>query len=518
MSKIGKIIRVNTLPPEEEREKNVIYQVAAPGEATYKDYAIDENGALKTPVSGLNPQDLKDGLVNISDPDLITAGITTQKEYNTHTNERLETKLDKPSVQGNVQDYPSVLGLNNDGSTAKLPAGDLGKNIANSSLTSIAGAGLTLGANWTLNTSGLYYSITGLTDASNDSSFNTFLSQNATGRIAKTNGKQPFLSLPSTLSESEKTAWKTAMNGGWTTATMSVAIITPPVVDRQDKNYWISLRGANLNMPPTSFSIEIMGNDGTTVIAAVPNSQVQLYTNGLDLTFYYNFKSLPIGQYKIRLWNGVAYYVTGLTISVVQNLQIIDFSALSWSKKIYNDAENADTFGNGGSAIYQSNANVKAYSNDDPTIVGALKSSKINEAGENFYLDFSVNFQHASNLTSKTQYVGLMNNSATLDLLDQTITRIKSVGILGNSQGFRSFFLNNTVVGNISAGSSGANETMNIVIIKNGTSMTIAVTARGTTSVSVIDVPNIEYCLNMAVNNMGGPATTSLNITNLYKF
>jgi len=49
MSDIGKIIRVNALPPVNERENNVIYQVAAPGAATYKDYAIDANGDLKTP-------------------------------------------------------------------------------------------------------------------------------------------------------------------------------------------------------------------------------------------------------------------------------------------------------------------------------------------------------------------------------------------------------------------------------------------------------------------------------------
>ncbi|MCA6066943.1 hypothetical protein JI747_007125 [Chryseobacterium sp. RG1] len=48
MSDIGKIIRVNALPPLDERENNVIYQVAAPGAATYTDYAIDANGDLKT--------------------------------------------------------------------------------------------------------------------------------------------------------------------------------------------------------------------------------------------------------------------------------------------------------------------------------------------------------------------------------------------------------------------------------------------------------------------------------------
>lgn len=50
MSNIGKIIRVNALPPANERETNVLYQVAVPGTATYTDYAIDENGDAKTPI------------------------------------------------------------------------------------------------------------------------------------------------------------------------------------------------------------------------------------------------------------------------------------------------------------------------------------------------------------------------------------------------------------------------------------------------------------------------------------
>lgn len=520
MSNIGKIIRVNALPPAGERETNVIYQVAALGAATYTDYAIDENGDLKTHavVDGSISLPLADSHIGISDLDLISEGITNQSEYNVTMREALENKLDNPSTDGTVQDYPKIIGIDDNGNTAKLPAGDLGRNIANSSLTSVPGAGLTLGANWTLDTSGLYYSITGLNDVSNDATFDTYLSQNATGRIGKTNGKQPFLNLPTTLTESERTAWKTAMNGGWTTATMSVAIITPPVVDKQEKNYWITLKGANLNLPPMSFTVDIMANDGTTLIATVPNSQVQLYTNGIDLTFYYNFKNLAEGQYKIRLWNGVAYYTTSLTITVVAALSIVDVSTLTWTKKIYNDAVNLNTFGNGGSAIYQSSSDVKAYSTTDPTIVGALKSSKINDIGDNFYLEFLVNFQHIHNMTNATQYVGLMNNASAVDLLDQTLTRIKAVGILGSSTGYRTIFLNNTTVGATAAGAIGPNESVNVVIIKNGTSMTVAVTARGVTSLSTLSAPDIEYSLNMAVNNMGGAATTSLNVTNLYKF
>nr|DAS69091.1 MAG TPA: hypothetical protein [Caudoviricetes sp.] len=56
-------------------------------------------------------------------------------------------------------------------------------NVASSHLTSTNGAGLTLGANWFINTAGFYYSIKGLTDKSADNSFDRFLVQDAEGKI-----------------------------------------------------------------------------------------------------------------------------------------------------------------------------------------------------------------------------------------------------------------------------------------------------------------------------------------------
>ena len=39
--------------------------------------------------------------------------------------------------------------------------------------------------------------------------------------------KSMLLDMPSYLTEQERTNWKTAMNGGWATNTMSVALISP---------------------------------------------------------------------------------------------------------------------------------------------------------------------------------------------------------------------------------------------------------------------------------------------------
>ena len=80
-------------------------------------------------------------------------------------------------------DYKYVVITNDAGGTKKMQANGLGSNVANSSLTSVNGAGLTLGANWFIDTAGYYYSIKGLTDKSADDSFDRFLVQDAEGKV-----------------------------------------------------------------------------------------------------------------------------------------------------------------------------------------------------------------------------------------------------------------------------------------------------------------------------------------------
>lgn len=103
--------------------------------------------------------------------------------------------IDKNGVAGNAYakatetitnadtDYKYVVITNDAGGTKKMQANGLGSNVANSSLTSVNGAGLTLGANWFIDTAGYYYSIKGLSDKSADDSFDRFLVQDADGKV-----------------------------------------------------------------------------------------------------------------------------------------------------------------------------------------------------------------------------------------------------------------------------------------------------------------------------------------------
>ena len=505
MSNIGKIIRVNALPPVGEREINVIYQVAAPGAATYTDYAIDANGDLKTHavVDGSIPVELSDDHVSISDLDLIAEGITSQAEYNSATIEKLHQKLDKPTNDGNVLDYPKIVGLDDNGNIAKLPAGDLGKNVANSSLTSVAGAGLTLGADWALNTSGKNYTISGLSDVSNDSAFNTFLSQNTSGKVGKTNGKQPFLSLPSTLSNSEKTAWKTAMNGGWTTNTMSVFSINPSVIKKEDKNTYVSLYGTNLNLNPASFSVEILNESETTVLAVISNSQVQLSQNGLELIFYYNFKNFSVGNYKVRLWNGVAYYTTPVTFSITNSLTSYDLSNLTW------DVVNKNGLTNNTLTISNTSVSgrplLTGYTNSHVVSpLTTITSSSIGNMADDFIIEIGL---FTSGNTNLYHLGGLSNEitpSLSSSLVESCFIADSIIGILGH--------------GSVSSSHSSSDK---IIFTKRGISMQILVKGNNAVinrTLQVTDDPAFPIKLKLILNEINFVDTVAnLQLVSAYK-
>lgn len=298
-----------------------------------------------------------------------------------------------------------------DGTTKE--ATDLGKNIANSSLTSIAGSGMTLGAPYTWNTVNQSFSITGLPDKSADATFATMLVENTAGQVAKSNGKPFIKGMPSLLTDLEKTAWKTEMNGGWTTDTMSVALINPVIVEKSDTISFVQLVGANLNMPPNSFSVEICTGNSTpsnvTIVDTINNANVILESSS-SLIFWYNFKDLPLGDYKIRLWNGVAYVLSGVTFSVVTNLTSYDLSQLTWTKKVIRDETN--TTGSGDNQGARTNAD---YSNKGPAdweqipfyVVGLI-SSQFGNMADDFYIEIK---GYSDSETFRTELIGITNEN-----------------------------------------------------------------------------------------------------------
>ncbi|KMQ69931.1 hypothetical protein ACM39_02505 [Chryseobacterium sp. FH2] len=412
MSNIGKIIRVSVLPPIEGRETNVIYQVAAPGAATYTDYAIDENGDLKTHavVDGTVPLELADQQISITDQESKDNGILSQAQYNADMRKKLDQKLEIPTVEGNAQNYPKIIGLNNNGDIAKLPAGDLGKNMMNADLSNSSARNHTLNAPFSINTNGKAYTLSGLPNKNNDlANFQKVMVQNSNGLHAVIDNKNILLGAPNQLTEAEKTAWKTAMNGGWTTNTMSVASISPVLIKLENEISYVTLKGANLNLNPTSFKIEIMDMAGSTVLATIPNSQIQLDTTGVSLTFYHNFYTLGVNQYKIRLWNGVAYYVTPTTFEVISNINEIDLHNLNWDTKVYNNNVTTKAYAKNNIVYFNPDPSIKSPAFEFDYVFNVKTQLPLFNAGENWYLEMKITSQTR---LSPLQSIGLSTSNS----------------------------------------------------------------------------------------------------------
>ena len=236
-----------------------------------------------------------------------------------------------------------------------------------------------------------------------------------------------LLALSNGMTDAQKTEWKTAMNGGWTTNTMSVGLISPPKVDSTlNSPTWFLLQGANLNLNPNSFAVDIVNLSGN-VIVAVPGSQVSLSTtDGTKLRFYANLNALTNGNYKIRLWNGVAYYTTSKTFSVSDTLTHINLSSLAWSKKTYNDNPSSIINASGGSAVLKPDAAVKALA-DDGVLISSLMSSQFIAAGEDFYIKYTtqaLGTVNPSKTTTAKTHISLIPTGTTNDLIPKGICKI----------------------------------------------------------------------------------------------
>lgn len=91
-------------------------------------------------------------------------------------------KIDTDSEQGNVHTKEQIAEL----------LENSGKNIANTDLTTTGVRTFTQSYNYTHNTAGYYYFLTGLADKSNDTTYDTFLVQNSAGHIVRSNAKTMF--------------------------------------------------------------------------------------------------------------------------------------------------------------------------------------------------------------------------------------------------------------------------------------------------------------------------------------
>lgn len=392
-------------------------------------------------------------------------------------------KLNKPLAPNNTPAFV-ILG---DGSTA--PAEDLGKNIYNSNGV--------LTANRTVNLAALFLNFTGgniginkpnptealdivgrakmdalllnpITSAAipyrfrSDGDYLYFTSGSSVEKRLQYNDYNDFLALWQSLTPTEINTITTTANGGWTTNAMSITDIYPPVTKLQNANVFLSVRGANLNLNPATFTVKICSHTSTAVspviLATVPNDQVTLITP-TDFAFYYNFNALGEGEFKLLISNGVASYLSTYTFILKNQVDNVDLGAILWNTKILNDAITNNMQAGGSGILFRADAAVAPLADDPQSLFKAKTANPLFNAGDDFYLEFNINFNNIKGDNSSSFAFGISASSDHQTLINDLSHFISMTATYG-------LFVTN-VTGDL--GSLVHSQSVKVIMIKRGT-------------------------------------------------
>ncbi|WP_312091085.1 hypothetical protein [Chryseobacterium sp.] len=280
----------------------------------------------------------------------------------------------------------------------------------------------------------------------------------------------------------------------------SVNLISPPIVQNQyDSIEYILLQGANLNLG-INRKVEILASDKTTVIAVIPDNQIQTYDNGLQLIFFYNFHDFPMGQYFIRLTSGAKVFVTSLDLTVVNQVNNIDLSAITWEFNEVNPNPNNTALG--------ANVVLNTPVLNDGSIVPSLcvKSSEIFAQGEDFYIELNVNISEKWHFANPaTSHIGL-GYSNTPNIL--AITSLIYMKYNWTEENRINTFNNDTI-------GLGSVYSPKIIFIKTGN---LFRTIIGNSNVSKTISNNSGYSLFFNIVNRGAAQQIQSQIIKAFKF
>ena len=289
-------------------------------------------------------------------------------------------KLDAPTENA-TNDYVLLA----DGSTA--PKSDFGKvdkvmGVSPDANKNVDISGVAM--NWT----NANQRFSGLVDKSADATYNALLGMDNQGKAGKLTALGNVLeSGLQTISSAQALRIGQLLNGGvGSSGTMSVNTISPLIIqNKYNTNEYVVLQGANLYLNNTNYAVEILDSTKTTVLATIPQSQIQLYASGTQLIFYYNFYQFAEGTYFLRLNSGSKIYITTLGLSIVQEVANIDINNITWDYVKSDDiTKPAINQAQGGHLSLLSAGVLSTAFNQ------SYKSSEIFAEGEDFFIELSI--------------------------------------------------------------------------------------------------------------------------------
>ena len=332
-----------------------------------------------------NPHNVTKSQIGLGDVDNTS---DLNKPISTATQIELNKKINKPTTN-NTPDYVLLA----DGSTAPKTefgkvdkvmgvAPDASKNVDISDIAT----------NWTH----ANQRFSGLADRSSDATFNGIMGLDNSGNAAKITQSARLLeaTLQGTTAEQALRIGHLLNGGQGSAGAMSVNLISPLFIQNfYNSIEYVVLRGANLYLNSESMGVEILASDKTTIVASIPNSQIQLNSNGTELIFYYNFHNFPLGTYYIKLISGTRIYISTISFGVKEKFDEVNVNSIVWEKTERNDiAISTNNMASSGDFIIATDD----VDQNTPLPIISFKSNELFPEGQDFMIDMELTFSNTT--------------------------------------------------------------------------------------------------------------------------
>ena len=238
--------------------------------------------------------------------------IDESNQINLKSQADASNKLDKTTttIQAPDSTFKYAYITDEDNNTRRMLAGDLGKNIANSSLTSVTGAGMTQGDSYTWNTAGNSLAITGLVDKSTYNGYHNMLLQNASGDTGYADYRDLFVNLPKTMTLKQRNDWISNMNVDIANSYLQLLTVIDGDFIVGNNKPIITIYGMNVERLANlaDVKVELIAPDGNPV----PNEMFEVVSfsvnSNSELVISFSFDpsyTYITGEYKIVIINNL---------------------------------------------------------------------------------------------------------------------------------------------------------------------------------------------------------------------
>ena len=304
------------------------------------DLINDLNSELDSERARNDAQDSKLGNIEEDLTEKLDKGTYTGTAQDLKT--EIDGKLDKPTTTSTTNSYPYVVGEDGNGNSARLPAGDLGKNFFNSDLSNTTARNHTMNAGVTVNTLGNPHTLSGLPNKNTDIvNFRKVRVQNTSGLDSVVDSKNLLTDGMTSMSDAEKDAWRLAQRKSdetYSTGQPRVDFVFPSYINNSLTYIQpLVLYGINLyidNQTPNSIvrlnRVEDINGNAVNDLYDVTNFEVSpLKTNQIVLML--DWSLYPKGKYKFKILNGALQSLVSDGFVILNDSVPNQISNLTWT-------------------------------------------------------------------------------------------------------------------------------------------------------------------------------------------